>query len=334
MIRFQLAVAFGGLLTVVASGVAQEKPTPMKFGMVIHGGAGTIERSEMSPENEKAHRVGLERALKTGYEVLQHNGSSLDAVEAAVRTLEDDPLFNAGKGSVFTHEGTNELDASIMEGRTLKAGAVARLQHIRNPISLARLVMEKSPHVMLDGDGAEAFARTMGITLVDQKYFYTDERWQQLEKEKLKVKTSPTPLKEKDRHGTVGAVALDKSGNLAAATSTGGTTNKMPGRLGDSPIIGSGTYANNLTCAVSCTGDGEYFIRAVVAYNISALMELKKMPLAEAAQTALDKAAKLGGTGGLIAMDKHGNFAMPFNTSGMYRGIVDADGKVSVDIYR
>jgi beta-aspartyl-peptidase (threonine type) len=330
MFRLQFARALGGLLIVVASGNAQEKASPMKFGMVIHGGAGTIERSEMSSENEKAHRAGLERALRAGYDVLQHDGSSLDAVEAAIRVLEDDPLFNAGKGAVFTHEGTNELDASIMDGRTLKAGAVARLQHIRNPISLARLVMEKSPHVMLDGDGAEAFAKSMGITLVDQKYFYTDERWQALQK----AKASPTPLKDKDRHGTVGAVALDKSGNLAAGTSTGGTTNKMSGRLGDSPIIGAGTYANNLTCAVSCTGDGEYFIRSVVAYNISAMMEFKKMPLAEAAQAALDKAGKLGGTGGLIALDKNGNFAMPFNTSGMYRGKVDADGKVEVEIYK
>jgi len=332
MFRSQLALGLGCLLIAVASGNAQEKANPMKFGMVIHGGAGTIERSEMSPENEKAHRAGLERALKAGYDVLQHDGSSLDAVEAAVRVLEDDPLFNAGKGSVFTHEGTNELDASIMDGRTLKAGAVARLQHIRNPISLARLVMEKSPHVMLDGDGAEAFARSMGITLVEPKYFYTDERWQQLQKEK--AKSSPSPLKDKDRHGTVGAVALDKSGNLAAGTSTGGTTNKMSGRLGDSPIIGAGTYANNLTCAVSCTGDGEYFIRSVVAYDISAQMEFKKMALADAAQSSLDKAAKLGGTGGLIAIDKNGNFAMPFNTSGMYRGKVDADGKITVDIYR
>lgn len=321
-------------MLIVASSTAQEKAEPMKFGMVIHGGAGTIERSEMSPDNEKAHRAGLERSLKAGYDILQRGGSSLDAVEAAIRVLEDDPLFNAGKGSVFTHEGTNELDASIMDGRTLKAGAVARLQHIRNPISLARLVMEKSPHVMLDGDGAEAFAQSMGITLVDQKYFYTDERWQALRKEKAKAKASPAPLKDKDRHGTVGAVALDKSGNLAAGTSTGGTTNKMSGRLGDSPIIGAGTYANNLTCAVSCTGDGEYFIRAVVAHDISAQMELKKMSLAAAAQASLDKAGKLGGTGGLIAIDQNGNFAMPFNTSGMYRGKVDADGKISVDIYR
>jgi len=329
MLRRSLAFCFCNLLVVTAS-VAQEKDKPMKFGMVIHGGAGTIDRSEMTPENEAAHRAGLEQALKTGYEILNRGGSSLDAVEAAVRVLEDNPLFNAGKGAVFTHEGTNELDASIMDGKTLGAGAVASVKHIRNPISLARMVMEKSPHVMLDGDGAEAFARSMGVTLVDQKYFYTEERWQQLQK----AKASPAALKDKDKHGTVGAVALDKSGNLAAGTSTGGTTNKMFGRVGDSPIIGAGTYANNLTCAVSCTGDGEYFIRSVVAYNISAQMEFKKMPVAEAAQASLDNAAKLGGTGGLIAIDKNGNFTMPFNTSGMYRGKVDADGKIRVDIYK
>jgi len=304
----------------------------MKFGMVIHGGAGTIERSEMTPENEAAHRAGLEQALKAGSDILQRGGSSLDAVEAAIRVLEDNPLFNAGKGAVFTHEGTNELDASIMDGRTLSAGAVAALKHIRNPISLARLVMEKSPHVMLVGEGAEAFAKTKGVEFVDQKYFYTDERWQSLQKEKAKQSPAPTP--EKDRHGTVGAVALDKSGNLAAGTSTGGTTNKQFGRIGDSPIIGAGTYANNRTCAVSCTGDGEYFIRSLVAYDVSALMEYKGMPVEKAAQTALDKAGKLGGTGGLIALDKDGNFTMPFNTSGMYRGQVDAAGKISVEIYR
>ena len=310
----------------------QQKNNPMKFGMVIHGGAGTIERSEMTPENEAAHRVGLEQSLKAGYAVLARGGSSLDAVEAAIRVLEDNPLFNAGKGAVFTHEGTNELDASIMDGRTLNAGAVADLQHIRNPISLARMVMEKSPHVMLVGDGAEAFAKKMGMPFVDQKYFYTDERWQSLQKEK--AKTSPAPMSDKDRHGTVGAVALDKAGNLVAGTSTGGTTNKQVGRVGDSPIIGAGTYADNRTCAVSCTGDGEYFIRSVVAHDISAMMEYKGMPVQAAAQAALDKAGRLGGTGGLIAIDKQGNFAMPFNTSGMYRGRVGEDGKVIVEIYR
>jgi L-asparaginase / beta-aspartyl-peptidase len=309
---------------------AQDKDEPMKFRMVIHGGAGTIERSEMTPQNEEAHRAGLEQSLKAGYEVLARGGSSLDAVEAAIRMLEDNQLFNAGKGSVFTHEGTNELDASIMDGRTLKAGAVAELKHIRNPISLARLVMEKSPHVMLAGDGAEAFAEKMGITFVDQKYFYTEERWQELQK----LKTKSGSGKEKDRHGTVGAVALDKGGNLAAGTSTGGTTNKEFGRIGDSPVIGAGTYANNQTCAISCTGDGEYFIRAAVAHDVSAMMEYKNMSVKHAAQAAIDKVGRLGGTGGLIAVDREGNFAMPFNTSGMYRGSVGPDGKVTVEIYR
>jgi len=212
MLRFHLAVWLGSLL-LAGFITAQQKDEPMKFGMVIHGGAGTIERSQMTAENEEAHRAGIEQSLKAGYGVLERGGSSLDAVEAAIHVLEDNALFNAGKGAVFTHEGTNELDASIMDGKTLKAGAVAGLKHIRNPISLARLVMEKSPHVMLDGDGAEAFARKMGVTLVDQKYFYTDERWQALQK----IKTTPGPVSDKDHHGTVGAVALDKAGNLAAA---------------------------------------------------------------------------------------------------------------------
>ncbi len=303
---------------------------PMKFGMVIHGGAGTIERSTMTPEKEKAYRAALEQALKAGSAILERGGSSLDAVAAAINILEDNPLFNAGKGAVFTHEGTNELDSSIMDGKTLAAGAVAGVKHIRNPISLARMVMEKSPHVMLAREGAEAFAKKMGVTLVDQKYFYTEERWQALQE----IKASPAPMKDKDRHGTVGAVALDKAGNLAAGTSTGGTTNKQFGRIGDSPIIGAGTYADNETCAVSCTGDGEYFIRAGVAHTVSDLMKYKGVPVKEAAETALENAKKLGGTGGLIALDKNGNFAMPFNTSGMYRGTVGPDGKITVEIYR
>lgn len=328
MLRIYLALCLSSLLAGSLS--AQQKDEPMKFGLVIHGGAGTIERSEMTPANEKAHRQGIEQALKAGYEILQRGGSSLDAVESAIHVLEDNPLFNAGKGAVFTHEGTNELDSSIMDGRTLKAGAVARLQHIRNPISLARLVMEKSSRVMLDGDGAEAFAKKMGVTLVDQKYFYTDERWQELQKKKR----TPGPVGDKDGHGTVGAVALDKAGNLAAGTSTGGMTNKEFGRIGDSPIIGAGTYAGNQTCAVSCTGDGEYFIRSGVAHDVAALMEYKGLSVREAAQVAIDKVGKLGGTGGLIAIDSKGNFAMPFNTSGMYRGVVGSDGKISVEIYK
>jgi L-asparaginase / beta-aspartyl-peptidase len=311
-----------------------------KFGLVIHGGAGTIERSKMTPEKEHEYRAGLERALRAGYEILKRGGSSLDATESAVRVLEDDPHFNAGKGSVFTSDGTNEMDAAIMDGKTLAAGAVAVLKHVKNPISLARLVMEKSGHVMMDGEGAEAFARENGIELVDQKYFFTQERWEALQKIKAaeKDRTGGTGkavfITDQDRHGTVGAVALDKNGNLAAATSTGGTTNKRPGRVGDTPVIGAGTYANNATCAVSATGDGEYFIRASVGNNISALMEYRGMSLRDAAQVALDKVAKLGGTGGLIAIDREGSIALPFNTSGMYRGYVDPNGKFVVEIYK
>lgn len=310
-----------------------------KFGLVIHGGAGTIERGKMSAEREQEYRAALERAIIAGYEILKRGGSSLDATEAAVRVLEDDPHFNAGKGAVFTNAGTNELDAAIMDGKTLRAGAVASLKHIKNPINLARLVMEKSGHVMMDGEGAEAFAAANGVELVDQKYFYTEERWQALQKMKEAEKSGEVGGKkfivtDQDRHGTVGAVALDKNGNLAAATSTGGTTNKKIGRVGDSPIIGGGTYANNTTCAVSATGDGEYFIRSVVAHDISALMEYRGMKLQEAAQMVLDKVAKIGGTGGLIAIDHDGNIALPFNTSGMYRGHVGVDGEFVVEIYR
>jgi beta-aspartyl-peptidase (threonine type) len=309
------------------------------FGLVIHGGAGTIERSKMTPEREHEYRSGIERALAAGYEILKRGGSSLDATEAAVRVLEDDPHFNAGRGAVFTNVGTNELDAAVMDGKTFKAGAVACLKHIKNPVSLARLVMEKSGHVMMDGEGAEAFAKQNGVEFVDQKYFYTKERWDALEKVKAAEKRGGPGgkrfiISDQDRHGTVGAVALDQHGDLAAATSTGGTTNKRAGRVGDSPIIGAGTYANNATCAVSATGDGEYFIRATVGHDISALMEYRGMSLKEAAQTVLDKVAKLGGTGGLIAIDRRGNIALPFNTSGMYRGYADPSGKFVIEIYK
>jgi beta-aspartyl-peptidase (threonine type) len=309
------------------------------FGLVIHGGAGTIERGKMTPQKEREYRAGLERALTAGYGILKRGGSSLDATEAAVRVLEDDPHFNAGKGSVFTSAGTNEMDASIMDGKTLKAGAVASVKHVKNPISLARLVMEKSPHVMLDCAGAEAFARENGVKLVDEKYFFTQERWDALQKIKKAEKHGAGGAKQffisdQDRHGTVGAVGLDQNGNLAAATSTGGTTNKLPGRIGDTPVIGAGTYANNQTCAVSCTGDGEYFIRAAAAHSVSALMQYGGMNVQQAAQTALDVVAKLGGTGGLIAIDREGNVALPFNTAGMYRGYVQPDGKFVIEIYR
>lgn len=310
-----------------------------KIGIAIHGGAGTIERSKMTPEKEREYRMGLERALTAGYEILKRCGSSLDATEAAVRVLEDDPHFNAGKGSVFTSAGTNEMDASIMDGKTVKAGAVASVKHVKNPIGLARLVMEKSPHVMLDCAGAEAFAKENGVELVDEKYFFTQERWDALQRIKEAEKHGGVGgrkffISEQDRHGTVGAVALDKNGNLAAATSTGGMTNKMPGRIGDTPVIGAGTYANNQTCAVSCTGDGEFFIRAGAAHKISALMEYRGMKLHEAAQMGLDEVKKLGGAGGLIAIDKNGEIALPFNTNGMYRGYVDPNGKFVIEIYR
>jgi beta-aspartyl-peptidase (threonine type) len=330
------------LVTAGTSLPAQEKTevkmTEQKIGLAIHGGAGTINRSEMTPLREREYLAGLERALSDGYEILKRGGSSLNAVEASVRALEDDPHFNAGRGSVFTSAGTNEMDAAIMDGKTLNAGAVTNLRHIKNPISLARLVMEKSRHVFMAGEGAEIFAKANGFEILpDQKYFHTRERWEELQKIKAsEAKASRGKqfiITDQDQHGTVGAVALDRNGHLAAATSTGGTSNKLPGRIGDSPIIGAGTYANGI-CAVSATGDGEYFIRATVARDVAALMECREMKLKDAAQAALDKVGKLGGTGGLIAIDPEGNLALPFNTSGMYRGYVAPDGKFVVEIYK
>jgi beta-aspartyl-peptidase (threonine type) len=302
-----------------------------KCALVIHGGAGTISPEQITPEMERDLRAGLQQSLDAGSSILGNGGSSLDAVVAAVRALEDNPLFNAGRGAVFTSAGTHEMDAAIMDGRTLKAGAVAGIKRVKNPILLARGVMEKSPHVMLIGESAEDFARECGLEIVEQEYFFTEQRWQALER----VRAAQTePLSDADRHGTVGAVALDHSGNLAAATSTGGNTNKWPGRIGDTPVIGAGTYANNQTCAVSTTGDGEFFIRAVAGHDLSALMEYSGMNLAEAARAVIDKVGALGGTGGLIAVDREGNIALPFNTTGMYRGYVAADGTSSIAIYR
>jgi beta-aspartyl-peptidase (threonine type) len=300
-----------------------------KFALVIHGGAGTISPKQITPALERDLRAGLERSLEAGREILRDGGSSLDAVTAAVRVLEDDPLFNAGRGAVFTSAGTHEMDAAIMDGRTLMAGAVASVKRVRNPIVLARAVMEKSPHVLLAGTGAEDFARELGHEIVDDQYFYSEQRWQALERVR-----NTSNLSDQDRHGTVGAVALDQAGNLAAATSTGGNTNKMPGRIGDTPIIGAGTYANNATCAVSATGDGEFFIRAVAAHDLAALLEYRGMTLAEAAKSVIDKIGRLGGTGGLIAVDRAGNIALPFNTTGMYRAFVDIDGASFTGIYR
>ena len=302
--------------------------------LVIHGGAGVI-RKDLTPEKEKLVRADLETALASGYAVLKKGGSSLDAVVSSIVVLEDSPRFNAGKGAVFTHDGKNELDAAIMDGATLRAGAVAAVHRVKNPVLLARAVMEKSPHVMLVGAGAEAFAQQVGIALVDPSYFRTDERWQQLQ-EALKAQSNrqTSTLGRAIHYGTVGAVALDAQGHLAAATSTGGMTNKRWGRVGDSPIIGAGTYAN-AHCAVSATGWGEYYIRATAAHDICARVEYAKTPVGDAANAVvMDVVPKLGGDGGVIALDADGNFAMPFNTDGMYRGWVDRDGKVHVAILK
>lgn len=318
----------------------------VKYVLVIHGGAGTILRSKITPEKEAAYTAALTKALETGYSALKAGKSSLDAVEATIHILEDSPLFNAGKGAVFTNEGKNEMDAAIMDGKTLMAGSVAGVTVIKNPISAARAVMEKSEHVMMSGTGAEKFAKQAGLEIVDPSYFFTQERWDGLQKAKKSdsaknvlrnsaKKTLKLGITNNDyKFGTVGCVALDNNGNLAAGTSTGGMTNKKFGRIGDAPIIGAGTYANNQTVAISCTGWGEFYIRAVVAHDISALMDYKGLSVIDASKTVLDKVARLGGDGGLIALDKKGNMTMPFNTEGMYRGSITSDGKIEVLIYK
>jgi beta-aspartyl-peptidase (threonine type) len=328
----------GALLAagLVMEGTPLRAATNMPCAIVIHGGAGNLRQEIRTPEQETACRRTLREALQTGYAILQQGGSSLDAVERTINVLEDSPLFNAGKGAVFSGSGTNELDASIMDGRTLQAGAVAAVQRIKNPISLARLVMERSPHVMLTGAGAELFAQQQGMELVSRDYFYTELRWQQLQKARQREagKKTSTGAPTDEKYGTVGVVALDQQGNLAAGTSTGGMTNKRYGRIGDSPIIGAGTYADNRTCAVSATGHGEYFIRLAVAHDISALMAYRGLPVKEAAETViLKKLAALGGQGGVIALDRHGHFAMPFNTPGMYRGFIDPQGRMEVHVF-
>ena len=310
-----------------------------RWGIVIHGGAGTIRRSEMTPAMDAAYRAGLERAVRAGHAVLARGGTSLDAVEAAIRVMEDDSLFNAGRGAVFTAAGTNELDAAIMDGSDLSAGAVAGLTRIRNPISLARLVMEKSAHVFMAREGAEAFAREQGVQFVDPSYFRTERRWRALERARAAdtTRTSGDALLEaQDRKfGTVGAVALDQHGNLAAGTSTGGMTNKRYGRIGDVPVIGAGTYASNRSCAVSATGHGEFFIRYTVAHDICARMQYLGVPLAQAAEDVVMKAlVAAGGEGGIIAMDPRGTIHWEFNSEGMYRASMDAAGRVVVEIYQ
>lgn len=310
-----------------------------KYVLVVHGGAGTISRQTMTPEREAQYRAGIEAALKAGYKIIEEGGEALDAVEAAVRILEDDSLFNAGKGSVFTHDGRNELDASIMDGRNRNAGAIAGVTIIKNPITAARAVMEKSEHVMLAGRGAELFAIEQNIDTVSPEYFRTEPRWRGLQRslrvDSLKKvnSTASLPADPDQKFGTVGCVALDKNGNLAAGTSTGGMNNKKYGRIGDAPIIGAGSFADNNTVAVSCTGWGEFYIRNVVAYDVSAQMEYKNLNIAEASASVIKKVGDAGGNGGLIAIDKNGNIAMPFNTSGMYRGAITKDGKIEVYFY-
>src|SRR5580704_781814 len=303
------------------------------FGMAIHGGAGTLPRAEMSGEAERQYRAGLREAIDAGYAVLQDGGTSLDAVTRAVVLLEDNPLFNAGRGSVFTLDGRNELDASIMDGRTLKAGAVCGLTRIRNPVELARAVMERSQHVMLAGAGAEEFASSQGFSFVPQSYFYTPERWQQLERiRRGDIGVSGHTI---SHVGTVGAVALDGFGNLAAATSTGGMTGKRFQRIGDSPIIGAGTYADDRSCAVSATGHGEIFIRAAVAHDVCARMRFGGRSVGEAArQVIFGELAALGGEGGVIAIDAQGEIAMEFNSEGMFRASRKAGEETRIAIYR
>lgn len=316
------------------------------FGLVIHGGAGTILKKNMSDSLELAYRQKLEEAIKAGHDILKNGGTSMQAVTASINVMENSPLFNAGKGAVFTHHETNELDASVMDGKTLNAGAISGVTTIKNPIDLAVAVMDKSEHVMLSGKGAEQFAAEQGIEVVDPSYFYTERRFKSLQRIKDREKTEldhdektasnfNDPFIKDSKYGTVGCAALDKYGNLAAGTSTGGMTNKRYNRIGDAPIIGAGTYANNKSCAVSSTGWGEYFIRGMVAHDIAAIMEYKNESLKNAAATVIqDKLTALGGTGGVVSIDRAGNVAMEFNTAGMYRAHMDANGKLEVKIYK
>ncbi len=329
----------------------QQTRAAHQWAIVLHGGAGVIERATMNAKTEAAYRASLQQAIEAGAKVLDQGGSSLDAIEASIHILEDDPLFNAGRGAVFTAEGKNELDASIMDGATLKAGAVAGVTRTRHPISLARAVMDKSPHVMLIGAGADAFAASVGLEQVDPSFFFTERRWQALVKQ-LKKEGRPIPprpagappeppspvsaIEPADAHkfGTVGVVALDKQGNIAAGTSTGGTTAKQWGRVGDSPIIGAGTYASNQSCAVSATGTGEYFIRLTVAREVCALVQYKGMKLQQAADEVIHKELEaLHGDGGIIAIAPDGQMAWSFNTPGMYRARLAQGGKLEIGVY-
>jgi len=339
------------LLTCLFALTAQAQETH-KWAVVLHGGAGVIERSQMDPKTEAAYRADLQTAIQKAADVLDKGGSALDAVEAAIRYMEDDPLFNAGRGAVFSAAGKNELDAAIMDGSNLKAGAVADVTHTRHPITLARTVMEKSKHVMLIGAGAEEFAAANGLEMVDPSFFFTERRWQNLVEELKKegkpipprpAGAPPAPMKpvaqiespEAHKFGTVGVVALDKQGNIAAGTSTGGLTAKMWGRVGDSPIIGAGTYADNRSCAVSGTGTGEYFIRLTVARTICALVQYKGMSLQEAADNVIQRQlTDMKGDGGIIAIDTKGDMVWSFNSPGMYRARISEGGKPEIGMYK
>jgi L-asparaginase / beta-aspartyl-peptidase len=313
-----------------------------RWGMAIHGGAGNMARHDMTPARDSAYRAGLERALRAGHAVLARGGSSVDAVQAAIMVLEDDSMFNAGRGAVVTADGRAELDAAIMDGATLNAGAVAGLHRVRNPIGLARAVMDHSPHVMMIGDGAETFAQQRGLTLVDPEYFITGRVRRSWERQRAadsaradSVRRSAYSVPDDNKFGTVGAVALDRQGNLAAGTSTGGMMMKRWGRVGDVPIIGAGTYASNRSCAVSATGHGEFFIRNTVARSICALVEYGGLPLATAADSiVMRQLVAQRGEGGIIAMNREGQMVLPFNTTGMYRGTITADGRVQTAIFR
>ena len=338
---FSLIVLFGCNLQSETS--SNQKTN--EFAIIIHGGAGTILKKNMTPEKESEYKAKLTEAIKVGYKILKNGGTSQEAVMKTIQVMEKSPLFNAGKGAVFTNAGTNELDASFMDGKTLNAGAVAGVKDVKSPIELAIKVMTDSEHVLLSGEGASIFAKEKGLEIVDPKYFFTEKRFNSLQRIKDREKTEldhddktanfyDSDIKNA-KFGTVGCVALDKEGNIAAGTSTGGMTNKRWGRIGDAPIIGSGTYANNNTCGVSSTGWGEYFIRSQVAYDISAQIEYQNKTLKEATSNVIqDKLTKLGGTGGVVALDKNGNMSFEFNTSGMYRASMNDKGELIVKIYK
>ena len=316
------------LLLVFISVLSSCNNKKIDFAIVVHGGAGTIIKANMSNEMELAYNQKLEEAINTGYKILENGGTSLDAVESTIKILENSELFNAGKGSVLSNEEIVEMDASIMNGNNLNAGAISGVRTIKNPISAARLVMEKSDHVFLSGIGAESFAKSKGLEIVNNEYFITQRRLNSL----LNAKKRDT-LKD-NKFGTVGCVALDKLGNIASGTSTGGMTNKKWNRIGDVPIIGAGTYANNNTCGISSTGWGEFFIRNVVAYDISSQIEYKNLSIDIAAKNTLNKVKNLGGSGGIVGIDKYGNIVMDFNTDGMYRAFKKSDGSFDIKIYR